>query len=595
MNEDHRNVIDANAQEMHTSLGELNSIGDSLISSFYAGKSIFITGASGFMGKVLVEKLLRSCPDVKSIYILLRTKKNVDPCDRLDELIRSKIFDRVREMNANLLNKVVVIPGDIVLPGLGISNANIELLSQEVSIVFHSAATVKFDEPMRTSINFNALGTRHMLELCRKMKKLEAFVHVSTAYSNCDRHDVGEQFYPITVPYQKIIELNEWMDDETLAAVTPQLLGNRPNTYTYTKALAETLLLNEKGSLPVAIVRPSIVTAAWREPYPGWVDNINGPTGMVLASGKGLLRTMLYDSKACADIIPVDMVINLMIAVAWYTAVRRPKNIQIYNCTSGTLNTLKWKDIERIVFPLLLKYPSANVFRYPGGTFKESRTYNRICGVFGHIIPAYLFDGIRLLCLQKPMLIRIYQKLHRAIEALEYFTTRGWDFSSTNVIALSQELQGIDQKEFHFDVRNLNWLSYWEDYVIGIRKFILKEEDSMLPKARKNLKRIYYAQKFLYLFIAMIIPFILATSTSFISLEWLSSIITIIWPFEFIVQQQQQHNLNFQSSPIIEESSSMNITPIISLTTIPSSQSRQSSIWTLLASYIGLPISSITT
>lgn len=595
MNEDHRNVIDANAQEMHTSLGELNSIGDSLISSFYAGKSIFITGASGFMGKVLVEKLLRSCPDVKSIYILLRTKKNVDPCDRLDELIRSKIFDRVREMNANLLNKVVVIPGDIVLPGLGISNANIELLSQEVSIVFHSAATVKFDEPMRTSINFNALGTRHMLELCRKMKKLEAFVHVSTAYSNCDRHDVGEQFYPITVPYQKIIELNEWMDDETLAAVTPQLLGNRPNTYTYTKALAETLLLNEKGSLPVAIVRPSIVTAAWREPYPGWVDNINGPTGMVLASGKGLLRTMLYDSKACADIIPVDMVINLMIAVAWYTAVRRPKNIQIYNCTSGTLNTLKWKDIERIVFPLLLKYPSANVFRYPGGTFKESRTYNRICGVFGHIIPAYLFDGIRLLCLQKPMLIRIYQKLHRAIEALEYFTTRGWDFSSTNVIALSQELQGIDQKEFHFDVRNLNWLSYWEDYVIGIRKFILKEEDSMLPKARKNLKRIYYAQKFLYLFIAMIIPFILATSTTFISLEWLSSIITIIWPFEFIVQQQQQHNLNFQSSPIIEESSSMNITPIISLTTIPSSQSRQSSIWTLLASYIGLPISSITT
>lgn len=91
MNEDHRNVIDANAQEMHTSLGELNSIGDSIISSFYAGKSIFITGASGFMGKVLVEKLLRSCPDVKSIYILLRTKKNVDPCDRLDELIRSKV------------------------------------------------------------------------------------------------------------------------------------------------------------------------------------------------------------------------------------------------------------------------------------------------------------------------------------------------------------------------------------------------------------------------------------------------------------------------------------------------------------------------
>ena len=52
-------------------------------------------------------------------------------------------------MNANLLDKVIVIPGDIVLPGLGISDTNIELLNQEVSIVFHSAATVKFDEPMR--------------------------------------------------------------------------------------------------------------------------------------------------------------------------------------------------------------------------------------------------------------------------------------------------------------------------------------------------------------------------------------------------------------------------------------------------------------
>ena len=46
----------------------------------------------------------------------------------------------------------------------------------------------------------------------------------------------------------------------------------------------------------------------------------------------------------------------------------------------------------------------------------------------------------------KNRLIRIYQKLQRAIEALEYFTTRGWNFDSTNVIALSQELRGIDQK-----------------------------------------------------------------------------------------------------------------------------------------------------
>ena len=56
-------------------------------------------------------------------------------------------------------------------------------------------------------------------------------------------------------------------------------MGTCPNTYTYTKALAERMLLKECGDLPLAIVRPSIVTAAKQEPIPGWVDNLNGPTG----------------------------------------------------------------------------------------------------------------------------------------------------------------------------------------------------------------------------------------------------------------------------------------------------------------------------
>jgi fatty acyl-CoA reductase len=57
------------------------------------------------------------------------------------------------------------------------------------------------------------------------------------------------------------------------------LIGKRPNTYTYTKALAEHLLMEECGGIPLAIVRPTIVTAAMKEPIPGWVDNLNGPTG----------------------------------------------------------------------------------------------------------------------------------------------------------------------------------------------------------------------------------------------------------------------------------------------------------------------------
>ena len=66
---------------------------DSGIDNFYRGRSIFITGATGFMGKVLVEKLLRSCPGIKNIYVLMRPKEeNVDTKKRLEELVNTRVI-----------------------------------------------------------------------------------------------------------------------------------------------------------------------------------------------------------------------------------------------------------------------------------------------------------------------------------------------------------------------------------------------------------------------------------------------------------------------------------------------------------------------
>ena len=145
---------------------------ESEIENFYRDQSVFITGATGFMGKVLVEKLLRSCSGVKHIYILLRPKKGLDIHSRLQELLQVKIFDKIRECDPKVLRKVVAVAGDITSPGLGISEANLSALIRDVSIVFHSAATVKFDEPLRTSIDFNVLGTRRLIELCHKLPKI---------------------------------------------------------------------------------------------------------------------------------------------------------------------------------------------------------------------------------------------------------------------------------------------------------------------------------------------------------------------------------------------------------------------------------------
>jgi fatty acyl-CoA reductase len=61
---------------------------------------------------------------------------------------------------------------------------------------------------------------------------------------------------------------------------TREVIGKRPNTYTYTKAIAEQLIGLERDDLPIAIIRPSIVVAGMRGPLKGWVDNMNGATGM---------------------------------------------------------------------------------------------------------------------------------------------------------------------------------------------------------------------------------------------------------------------------------------------------------------------------
>merc|ERR1712106_610378 len=253
----------------------------------------------------------RSCPGIASIYLLMRPKGAMDVKARLDELLQSKLFEQLRASSPEVLCKLRAVQGDITLPSLGICESDTEELISNVNVVFHAAATVKFDEALKLSLQMNVMGTKRILELCHKMEKLVALIHVSTAYCNCDRGEVKEMVYPPPIDPHRLIDLVDWMDDDTFNHLTPKLIGNRPNTYTYTKALAERILVQEAGDLPIAVVRPSIVAAAWREPIPGWVDNLNGPTGLIVGAGKGMLRTLHCKGELVADIIPVDIPINL--------------------------------------------------------------------------------------------------------------------------------------------------------------------------------------------------------------------------------------------------------------------------------------------
>ena len=77
------------------------------------------------------------------------------------------------------------------------------------------------------------------------------------------------------------------------------------------------------------------------------------------------------------------------------------------------------------------------------------------------------------------------------IETLHFFTTRGWNFNSQNLLNLWNQLDGEDKKVFNFDIRQVNWDDYLFDYIMGIKVYLLKESIDELPTARSNLARFF--------------------------------------------------------------------------------------------------------
>ncbi|XP_026182864.1 fatty acyl-CoA reductase 1 [Mastacembelus armatus] len=460
------------------------------VAEYYAGKSVLITGATGFMGKVLVEKLLRSCPEVKALYILVRPKAGQSMQQRVSDMMKCKLFDRVREDNPDFHQKIIAISSELTQPGLAISPEDVETLTGCINIVFHCAATIRFDEPLKHALQLNVIATQQLLSLAQQMNHLEAFIHISTAYANCNRKHIDEVIYPPPVEPKKLIESLEWMDDGIVRDITPRLIGDRPNTYTYTKALAECVVQQEQHKINIGIIRPSIVGASWQEPFPGWIDNFNGPSGVFIAAGKGILRTMRASNDAVADLIPVDVVINLTLTAGWYTAVHRPKTALVYNCTTGGINPFHWGEIEHHVMSSFKRNPLEQAFRRPNANITSNYLINQYWILVSHKFPAFIYDLFLRLSGQKPQMMRIFNRLHKAIGLLEYFSSQDWDWNSENMNMLLSQLTPEDRKTFNFDVRQLNWPEYIENYCIGTKKYVLNEDMSDIPAARQHLRKL---------------------------------------------------------------------------------------------------------
>lgn len=234
------------------------------IPEFYAGKEIFVTGGSGFMGKVLLEKLLRSCPDIKTIYVLIRPKKTQSIEERLIAITELPLFGLLQKRMPHVLQKLIPINGDVTALGLGLSPDDI-IRMKNVSIIFHSAASVRFDDPLKYAVFINTRGTQEMMKFAEKLPNLKVFLHVSTTYTNLNEKNVREEIYPEVADWQKTIKMCETLDANTLDVVTQHYSNFMANTYVFTKNLAEHVVDDYKHKVPVVLFRPSIVISTMNE------------------------------------------------------------------------------------------------------------------------------------------------------------------------------------------------------------------------------------------------------------------------------------------------------------------------------------------
>ena len=165
-----------------------------------AGKRIAVTGATGFLGTALVERLLRATP--ADLVLLVRPgRRGADERVRR-EVLRNDCFDRLRSelgdrFDDEVARRLAVVDGDVSSEGLGLSDADLPLFTS-CDVVIHSAAAVSFDSPLDAAVDVNLLGPTNV---ARTLSSGTHLVAVSTAYvAGTRRGDAPEALLPDT-PY----------------------------------------------------------------------------------------------------------------------------------------------------------------------------------------------------------------------------------------------------------------------------------------------------------------------------------------------------------------------------------------------------------
>lgn len=148
------------------------------ITNWYANKNIFVTGGTGFVGKCLVEKLLRDCPEIGDLYLAIRDTSKVAFDERKKSYVNHVVFSTLAAERPKDLTKIKIVKGDVNQTKLGLSNDDYREISERVSVIFHIAADVRFDRTLADAYRANVMGTKNTLDFASQMRNLKVLYSI---------------------------------------------------------------------------------------------------------------------------------------------------------------------------------------------------------------------------------------------------------------------------------------------------------------------------------------------------------------------------------------------------------------------------------